>query len=61
MVHNGGRFLWIKTDHGFQSGMSGSPIINDSGAAIGIVSTSGGDANIAPSLSDCLPPWLLRH
>jgi hypothetical protein len=62
-VHNGGRFLQIETDRGFQSGMSGSPIINDSGAAIGIVSTSGagGDNNIAPSLSDCLPPWLLRE
>jgi hypothetical protein len=36
--------------------MSGSPIIDIIGAAIGLVSTGG-----TPSLMDCLPPWLLRE
>jgi hypothetical protein len=59
-VHNGGRFLRI-TNHGKNSikgGMSGSPIIDATGAAIGLISTGDGDMN--PSLMDCLPPWLLR-
>jgi hypothetical protein len=56
-VHNNGRLLWVEAGRGFQSGMSGSPILNADGAAIGVVSTSGGQ-NLAPSLSDCLPPWL---
>jgi hypothetical protein len=36
--------------------------MKSNGAAIGLVSTgSGGDGfNMNPSLSDCLPPWLLR-
>jgi len=38
--------------------MSGSPIIDANGAAIGLISTGDGDMN--PSLTDCLPPWLLR-
>jgi hypothetical protein len=40
--------------------MSGSPILNGDGAAIGLISTGSTDSNINPSLSDCLPPWLLR-
>jgi hypothetical protein len=58
MVRNNGRFL-MATQGGqhIKSGMSGSPIINDDGAAIGLVSTSGSDNyNLNPSLSDCLPP-----
>jgi hypothetical protein len=44
-------------------GMSGSPILNASGQAIGLISTGNGLAhgdNCHPSLRDCLPPWLLR-
>jgi hypothetical protein len=61
-VRNGGRFLWI-TNHGnnhIDGGMSGSPIVDANGAAIGLVSTGDGDMNPNPSLMDCLPPWLLR-
>jgi hypothetical protein len=44
-----------------KSGMSGSPFLDDDGAAIGLVSTGSGDGfNMNPSLADCLPPWLLR-
>jgi hypothetical protein len=59
-VHNGGRFLRT-TNHGdnhIKGGMSGSPIIDETGAAIGLISTGDGDMN--PGLMDCLPPWLLR-
>jgi hypothetical protein len=58
-VHNR-RWLRI-TNQGknhIEGGMSGSPIIDKNGAAIGMISTGDGDAN--PVLMDCLPPWLLR-
>ena len=60
-VRNGGRFLAIcdGADH-VEGGMSGSPIINTNGDAIGLVSTSGAGFSMNPSLIDCLPPWLLR-
>jgi hypothetical protein len=63
IVHNGGRFLTLDSDAKIKSGMSGSPIINDKGAAIGVISTgrSGIGGNVNPSLTDCLPPWLLRN
>jgi hypothetical protein len=59
-VHNAARFLRI-TNHGsnhIEGGMSGEPIIDANGAAIGLISTGDGEMN--PSLLDCLPPWLLR-
>jgi hypothetical protein len=61
-VYNGGRFLTLDTGAKIESGMSGSPIVNDKGAAIGVISTgnSGVGSNLNPSLTDCLPPWLLR-
>jgi S1-C subfamily serine protease len=61
-VQNGGRFLVaIQGKELIKPGMSGSPILNEKGAAIGVVSTGGdGDFNMNPSLTDCLPPWLLR-
>jgi hypothetical protein len=60
-VHNSGRFLAIcdGADH-VKGGMSGSPIINTNGDAIGLISTSGAGFSLNPSLIDCLPPWLLR-
>jgi hypothetical protein len=62
-VQNNGRFLLVR--QGYQlirSGMSGSCILNESGGAIGLMSTSGStdDMNSHPSLTDCLPSWLLR-
>jgi len=61
VVYNGGRFLTLKTEQKIEGGMSGSPIIDDKGAAIGVISTAsdGGD-NLGPSLTDCLPAHLLR-
>jgi Trypsin-like peptidase domain len=62
LVHNGGRFLIIQ-NRKIEGGMSGSPIIDANGAAIGLVSTGIGASTspaINPSLMDCLPPWLLR-
>jgi S1-C subfamily serine protease len=60
--HNGGRFLMIGDGaDGIKSGMSGSPIIDINGAAIGLVSTSGPGENKNPSLMDCLPHWLQRE
>ncbi len=55
-VHNGGRFLTI--DHPAQlveSGMSGSPIIDAQGAAIGVISTTGHDGSVQ---SECKYPRL---
>jgi hypothetical protein len=63
MVQNTGRFLLATQGGGLiKSGMSGSPIVNDDGAAIGVVSTSdaSGRESTNPSLMDCLPQWLLR-
>jgi hypothetical protein len=64
VVYNGGRFLTLMTDQKIESGMSGSPIIDDKGAAIGVISTAsdGGDFNfnLGPSLTDCSPAHLLR-
>ena len=55
-VNNGGRFLHISgPDRLIESGMSGSPIVDENGAAIGVVSIGSG-----PSLIDCLPAWLLQ-
>jgi hypothetical protein len=60
-VRNNGRFLTATEGQLIKSGMSGCPIINDEGAAIGLLSTSGSDNfNLNPSLSDCLSPWLQR-
>jgi hypothetical protein len=61
-VHNGGR--WLTLDGvPIKSGMSGSPILNADGAAIGLISTGneGFGRNTHPSLMDCLPPWLSRR
>ncbi len=59
-VQNTGRFLIIGDGgENIKSGMSGSPIINIDGAAIGLVSTGDRTLNMHPSLMDCLPPWLL--
>jgi hypothetical protein len=61
-VRTAGRFLRIADTEitTIESGMSGSPIIDAKGAAIGLVSTSGANGSVNPSLMDCLPPWLLR-
>jgi hypothetical protein len=57
-VHNSGRFLFLpeRDSARVKGGMSGSPILDENGAAIGLFSTSDG----GPGLSACLPPWLLR-
>jgi hypothetical protein len=64
-VQNIGRLLSVRQGYEWiKSGMSGSCIIDDNGAALGTVSTGGGtmpgDGGFHPSLMDCLPPWLLR-
>jgi hypothetical protein len=60
-VRYDGRYLMIcEGADQIRSGMSGSPIIDINGDAIGLVSTRGGKGNLNPSLIDCLPPWLLR-
>jgi hypothetical protein len=60
-VHRNGRFLSANGAR-IEPGMSGSPILNDKGDVIGIVSTGGGSygENFHPCLADCLPPWLWR-
>ena len=60
-VHNTGRFLTISGVE-IEGGMSGSPILNADGAAIGLISTDdeGYGNNSHRSLIDCLPPWLWR-
>jgi len=55
-VQYGGRFVVVQKGSGkIKGGRSGSPIINNSSEAIGIIST--GEKN--PSVMDCLPRWLL--
>ena len=63
VVHSTGRFLSITSGARgiIEGGMSGSPIIDTYGAAIGLVSTGDYSLNRHPSLMDCLPPWLLRE
>jgi len=54
-----GERLWIENPAApIKGGMSGSPILNDEGAAIGIVCTGPGVAN--PRLTHDLPAGLLR-
>ncbi|MCK1417646.1 trypsin-like peptidase domain-containing protein [Bradyrhizobium sp. CW4] len=55
-VQSGDRLLHISKAK-IENGMSGSPILNAAGAAIGLIST--GSTN--PSLADCLPPWIWRR
>jgi hypothetical protein len=69
-AYNTGRFLTL-LGVPIEGGMSGSPILNAEGAAIGVISTAheglGGPEpatagnNTHPSLMDCLPPWLWRE
>lgn len=63
-VQNGGRWLTVRQGAELiKSGMSGSCIVDDNGAAIALVSTGGGtvgDGGFHPSLMGCLPPWLLQ-
>jgi Peptidase S7, Flavivirus NS3 serine protease len=60
-VHSTGRFLGTSGVN-IEGGMSGSPILNADGAAIGLISTSGGHKPLFddrhPNLAGCLPPWL---
>jgi Trypsin-like peptidase domain len=65
-VHSGGRFLATDASAEIKGGMSGSPILNAQGEAIGLISTSSEThrwqafSDRHPSLADCLPPWLWR-
>ena len=66
-VHTNGRWLTLYGAK-IEGGMSGSPILNAKGEAIGLISTSseppndvGFGSNVPPSLMDCLPPWLWRE
>ena len=62
-LHNGDRFLTLDNGATIDGGMSGSPILNSDGAAIGLISTgnAGVGNNINPALTNCLPNWLLRR
>jgi hypothetical protein len=59
--------LWIdETSETIASGMSGSPVLDAGGAAIGVVSRSSGDRNLglhhqgmSPRLIAHLPGWLV--
>jgi len=66
--HRGGPFWLSEATRGILRGMSGSPIIAENGAAIGVVCTgSSGGSDICteggpnPRLSSNLPGWLLRE
>jgi hypothetical protein len=54
--HKGGG-LWTEPEGLTVNGMSGSPLISTTAAAIGVVSTN----NIVPCLVNGLPGWLLRE
>jgi hypothetical protein len=61
IVHSNGRFL-VTSGAKIEGGMSGSPILDANGAAIGLISTSRDHAShfddCHPRLAGCLPPWL---
>jgi hypothetical protein len=53
--------LWIAPAELLAPGMSGSPIVNPAGAAIGVVSSgSSSDSCLNPVVVDRLPAWLVR-
>ncbi|MFY9838292.1 MAG: serine protease [Xanthobacteraceae bacterium] len=59
-----GRFLQLQTEAPIQGGMSGSPILDNDGAAIGLVSISSGGRHAegtCASLAEALPGWLRRQ
>lgn len=61
-VHNSGGCLMLDGVE-IKPEMSGSPIVNDDGAAIGVISAGergGGYNDGHRSLMDCLPAWLWR-
>jgi hypothetical protein len=51
------RFGWLTIREGFESGMSGSPILDDAGNAIGVVSTD----EQSPVLIEHLPVGLVQR
>ena len=62
--------LWIENaEYGIRGGMSGSPILNEDGLAIGVVCVSGGGPDLEshteggpnPRLTHHLPGWMLRN
>ena len=67
VIHAGQGSLWIEeAANGIVGGMSGSPILNDEGAAIGVLGTSSGsvddlhtEGGPEASLRHKLPGWLL--
>jgi hypothetical protein len=61
-VHNSGRLLRLDGAE-IKAGMFGSPIVNDHGAAVGLISAGERGAGYNDghcSLVDCLPAWLWR-
>jgi hypothetical protein len=55
-VHRTGGWLNFDEDEEFEPGMSGSPILSDDGAAVGVVATE----QMNPVIWDRLPASLLR-
>ena len=65
-VNHCGGPLWVReAAHPIAAGMSGSPIVDDDGGALGIVSISFGPRHIEggpnPRLENNLPGWLLKE
>jgi hypothetical protein len=59
-VYGNSRFLTVRGAK-IRRGMSGSPIVDAAGAAIGLISTSSEEdhnINVHPCLAGCLPRWL---
>ena len=52
--------MWLTNAAEIIGGMSGSPVVTEAGAAIGVVSLSSNDFGIAPRFGRSLPGWLLR-
>jgi hypothetical protein len=66
--HCGGALSVRAASQPIMGGMSGSPILNNEGAAIGVVTVSGGSGDVdthteggsMPRLTDHLPRWFMR-
>ena len=62
-VYNNGRTLTLSGVE-IKAGMSGSPLIDEDGSAIGFIPAlqrNGDHNNTCPSLMDCLPGWLWKQ
>lgn len=65
-VRHDSPMMFVKTDHVVKGGTSGSPILNDYGELVGIVSTAWGESGVEregihPIIRRALPVWIYNE